>query len=129
MAVATPLGILFLVFLLQVKHFICDGPLQTTSMIADKSVYGKKMGLAHAGLHGLGSLVVLPIAGLSLGSAVIFALADCVTHYHVDYFKENFVKSRGWTPKDTFFWWSLAVDQAMHHFFYLAVAAVVVLRA
>ncbi len=126
MAAITPLGVLFLVFLLEIKHFIFDAPLQTSVMVADKAIYGKTMGLVHAGLHGIGTFIVLPIAGVAWAPAAILALAEAVVHYHLDYSKENFVKSKGWTPRDSRFWWSLATDQALHHFSYLAIALIVV---
>jgi hypothetical protein len=123
----TPLGILFLIFLLEAKHFFCDGPLQTSQMVADKAVYGKKLGLVHAGLHGVFSFILLPVAGAAWGLALILAIVEAVIHYHIDFTKENIVRSRGWTVTNRRFWWALASDQALHHFTYLAMGAVVVL--
>ena len=36
---------------------------------------------------------------------------------------------KGWTPRDKFFWWTLAADQTSHHVTYVALAAVVVIWA
>jgi hypothetical protein len=126
MAPLTPLGLLFLLFLLELKHFICDGPLQTRAMIAEKAVYGKPMGVVHAVIHGAASVAMLAIAGVSWGLVAGLALADALVHYHIDFAKENIVKSVGWTARDRHFWWALAGDQALHHFTYLAMAAAVV---
>lgn len=102
----------------QLKHFICDGPLQTLGMVVAKSHYGRPLGLLHASIHGIGTLVVLLAAGVP--AAVIFALADVVAHYHIDFAKENFVKRMGWSTSNGPFWWALSADQGLHQLTYLA---------
>jgi hypothetical protein len=118
-------AVLVLILLLQIKHFICDGPLQTKAMVDGKSIYGNRLGLLHAGLHGLGSLAAL--AWFGLGWKIVFALGavDMVIHYHIDFTKENIVKGRGWTVAMREFWWALAADQFLHNLTYLALAAVI----
>ncbi len=37
-------SVLLFVLLLQAKHFICDGPLQTKDMVHDKGIYGQPLG-------------------------------------------------------------------------------------
>lgn len=118
-------SILVLVLLLQVKHAVFDGPLQTAWMLAEKGTYGRMGGIAHAGLHGAGSLAALGIYGIAIEVALLLAAIDAVIHYHIDYAKEQVVKRRGWTPRDTYFWWSLAADQTLHHATYLGMAAVI----
>jgi hypothetical protein len=101
----------------QLKHFICDGPLQTLAMVQAKSHYGKPLGLLHSAIHAIGTLLVFLLAGT--GSAATLALADFVIHYHIDFTKENIVKYAGWTPKDGPFWWALMADQTLHYLTYL----------
>jgi hypothetical protein len=125
-AMMTNYAVLVLILLLQIKHFICDGPLQTKAMVDGKSIYGNRLGLLHAGLHGLGSLVALAWFGLSWKLVFTLAIADMVIHYHIDFTKENIVRSRGWTTITREFWWALATDQFLHHLTYLALAAVIV---
>lgn len=122
-------GILLLVLLLQLKHALCDGPLQTVWMISEKGFYGKPGGLAHSLLHGTSSFVALSWFGLPFGYAAALSLADAVIHYHIDYFKEVLVRRMGWTPRDRFFWWTLATDQILHHMTYIAMAFAVVMWA
>lgn len=129
MAAPTPLAILFLVFLLETKHFICDGPLQTKQMIAAKAIYGNPLGILHGSIHGAASFAVLEFWGIPWWLAGILALAEAALHYHIDFLKENFVKRAGWTVRDPHFWWVLTGDQALHHFSYLAMAAAVVLSS
>jgi hypothetical protein len=101
----------------QIKHFICDGPLQTLSMVLAKSHYGRPLGVAHAAIHGVGTLAVFLLGGLS--SALILALVDFVIHYHIDFAKENLVKRMGWGTDKGPFWWALSGDQALHQLTYL----------
>jgi Protein of unknown function (DUF3307) len=113
--------VLVLIAALQAKHFICDGPLQTKAMVVSKAKYGEKLGLLHSFLHGLGTLVVLLVAGFSVSIFVGLAALDFVVHYHLDYAKENIVKRAGLTTLDAKFWWALSADQTLHQLTYLAI--------
>lgn len=126
MSTWTPEGALWLVAGLLLKHFLCDGPLQTPSMVRRKASYGDPLGLVHAGTHALGSGLVILLAGAGAGLAAAMGLADGIIHYHADYLKETLVRRRGWTAQDSAYWWTLAVDQGFHNLTYIAIAAVVV---
>ena len=121
-----PFLLLGLVLGLQVKHFICDGPLQTKAMVDAKGRYGHKLGLLHAGIHMAGTLVVLWVFGMPPWFVTGFALADGVIHYHIDYTKETLVKAQHWTFSQPYFWWAYCADQGLHHITYLAIAAAAV---
>ncbi len=118
-----PTLIFLLLVLFQVKHFICDGPLQTADMVREKGHYGRPLGILHAAIHGAGTLCTLLVAGLVSGVApmlaVKLALLDFVIHYHVDFSKERIVRSVGWTTTQAPFWWALSADQMMHQLTYL----------
>ena len=122
-------ALLFLILLLQIKHFICDGPLQTKAMVDGKSIYGNRLGLLHAGIHGLGTIVALAWFGLDWKLVFALAFADMALHYHIDFTKENIVRIKGWTIAVREFWWALAADQFLHHLTYLAIAAIIVSSA
>lgn len=113
------LTVLFLVVAFQLKHFICDGLLQTKAMVKSKSKYGDGLGLIHAGIHGMGTAVILllwrPVGMAVLGLAVL----DFLLHYHVDFAKENIVKRAGWTIADAKYWWALSADQTLHQLTYV----------
>ncbi len=115
--------VLGLLLALQAKHFLCDGPLQSRAMIAAKGNYGAALGLVHAGLHGIGSLLVLWSFGLGIGWATGLGLAEALVHYHLDHGKERLVRAMGWSPRQRQFWWALGLDQALHQASYLAIAA------
>lgn len=109
---------LLLLIALQVKHVICDGPLQTLQMVRDKSTYGKPLGIVHALIHSVGSLVVLMLFGVPLIYAAQLVLFEFVLHYHIDFIKEKIVHHFGWYHADGPFWWALIADQTLHHMTY-----------
>jgi hypothetical protein len=118
--------VLGLIALLQFKHFICDGPLQTSQMVQQKSIYAAPIGILHSALHGLGSGVVLFFFAPSLAVAVGLAFIDFLVHYHIDYLKENIIKYFRWDFQDSKFWWALNADQTLHQFTYLGLVALLV---
>ncbi|MFO1033056.1 MAG: DUF3307 domain-containing protein [Hyphomicrobiales bacterium] len=123
------LPLLVLIALLQFKHFVADGPLQTAAMVRDKGHYGRPLGLLHAGLHGVGTAIALLVAGVGLKLTVVLAVMDTLIHYHVDFSKETLVRLAGWTPKDAPFWWAISADQLLHQYTYLLVAWIVFTNA
>ena len=126
MFAASPYLVLALVLGLQIKHFVCDGPLQTRAMVEGKRVYGQPMGLLHAGIHMVGTLLVLLVFGLPLWFVAAFAVGEAVLHYHIDFTKERTVKGAGWTITDAYDWWAFTADPVLHHMTYLAIAAAAV---
>jgi hypothetical protein len=123
----TALGILVLLVLLQMKHVVADGFLQTRWMLGSKGHYGSAGGLTHAGLHSAGSLLCLVSFGVPVTGVLVLAILDGVIHYHVDFAKTATVRLFRWTAQNTQYWWALAVDQLLHHLTYIAMAAAVVL--
>lgn len=113
----------------QLKHFVCDGPLQTLAMVKSKAIYGDHMGLVHAAIHGVGTLFVLACAGSAISTMLFLAALDFIIHYHVDYGKENIVKHFKWTTLDAKFWWALSADQTLHQLTYLGLVALALTAA
>ena len=111
--------LLLFVAALQVKHAICDGPLQTLPMIRGKRTYLGALGLVHAAIHGAGTLVVMVLAGVPLQLAVMLSVVDFAIHYHVDFGKEYLLRKSGWTTTDGAFWWAYGTDQMLHQMTYL----------
>ena len=97
---------LLLVAALQVKHFICDGPLQTLAMVEAKGHYGRPLGLLHSIIHAVGTALVLTGFGFAALTVLLLSLLDFAIHYHVDFIKENMVRKAGWTPSQAYFWWA-----------------------
>ena len=106
-----------------IKHFICDFPLQASPwMYKNKSTYGHAGGIAHAAIHSIGTFMVL---AYWLGAAAwVFALADMMIHYHIDWAKMNLNSKFGWQASTSeWFWILLGFDQLLHHLTYFAIVA------
>lgn len=105
---------------LLVKHAVADFILQTDVIFRQKGNYGAPGGIWHALIH---ILLTAPVfwlfPGGSAGLAAALLAAEFVIHYHIDWTKEQIVRSHGWTGKDTFFWWALGLDQLLHGLTYV----------
>jgi hypothetical protein len=120
--------VILMVFLvcLQFKHFLVDFVLQTRYQLINKGHYGHLGGIIHAGLHGIGTLLVL-IFFAPLEIAVLLSVADMIIHYHIDYFKVKINNAFECTPKDSEFWTLLGLDQFLHQLTYIAIVFVVIM--
>ena len=108
-------------FLLFIKHFICDFPLQATPwMYRNKGVYMHLGGIAHAGIHAVGTLLVLtPFLG---NIAIMYAAIDMLVHYHIDWAKMSVGKRYDLQPNNSErFWILLGFDQLLHHITYFVI--------
>jgi hypothetical protein len=125
----TPWSVLLLLTGLQLKHVVCDGPLQTLAMVTGKVNYGNPVGLGHSLIHAAGSLGVLLLLQVPAGMALPLAAADGAIHYHIDFIKENLVKSYKLSSRDRRFWWWLAADQGLHHLTYICMVGTLIALA
>lgn len=119
-----PMAILVL-FVLLVKHFVVDFPLQVEYQWRNKGTYGHPGGLIHAGYHGIGTFIVLSMVfGIEYWFFIlIMAIFDSVTHYHIDWAKMNWGNRDIQNPQ---FWTHLGLDQLAHQIVYLIIAAMCV---
>ncbi|HET6387853.1 DUF3307 domain-containing protein [Hyphomicrobium sp.] len=106
---------------LLVKHAVADFILQTDQIFRQKGSYGAAGGLCHALIHILltAPVFLFPGGGPMLAAALL--AAEFVLHYHIDWTKEQIVRSENWTPKDKYFWWALGTDQLLHGLTYIAI--------
>ena len=104
--------------LLFIKHFICDFPLQKYAWLyRNKGTYLHPGGLVHAGIHGIASWLIFVYLGIQ--NAYIYALADFLVHYHVDWAKMNLNAKLDLKPDNSeWFWILLGFDQLLHHLTY-----------
>lgn len=110
---------------LATKHYLCDFPLQTKKMLAQKGRYGADGGINHALAHGIGTLLIFLIYHESWRLAVILGFVDMFIHYHIDWAKVKLNDKLGLKPTDDRFWWLLGFDQYFHlitYFFLVTVA-------
>lgn len=105
-----------ILLLLFSKHFLIDFPLQTPYQYLNKGKYGHPGGLLHSGLHGLGTFLVL---AFFTPLAYLFAIADFLIHYHIDWAKVKINTHYGWKPTDDQFWTLLGLDQYLHAMTYI----------
>jgi hypothetical protein len=119
-------ALIAVLIVLQIKHFVCDYPLQTLYMLRNKGTYLHPGGILHSGVHALGTIssffVVTPT--LLLGIAIV--VGEFLAHYHVDWSKEQILRRRGYTAAQREFWWAIGADQLVHHLTYIAIATLLV---
>jgi len=117
---------LYLMFLLQLKHFYFDFANQTQTEIDNKGCYGSWLGiihsLKHATLTGLAVWVVLGYPGIPF--AISMAILDLVAHYHIDYVKMRFGTKDSSTKR---FWAEFGADQFAHQLTYILIIGLTVL--
>jgi|13_taG_2_1085334.scaffolds.fasta_scaffold00006_256 hypothetical protein len=102
---------------LMIKHYIFDYFVQTRYQFKDKHIYGGDGGMLHAGLHGIGSFIVLWSAGVGIWPALAVGfLLDTFLHYHVDYIKSSSLATANppLTPNDHQYWIMHGIDQGAH---------------
>jgi hypothetical protein len=102
------------------KHFVVDFPLQTKFQWSNKGTYGHPGGLLHAGLHAIGTQLVIYMIFDDMMLSTIIGFADAVIHYHIDWAKMN-LNARyqlGPTTSEKF-WWLVGLDQYLHALTYL----------
>ncbi len=117
--------VLLAVAYLMVKHAVADFFLQSESQRLEKGHYGATGGLTHSLTHiVLTAPVFVLLPGLGTGLTATLLAAEFVLHYHIDWTKEQIVRSNGWTSRDTPFWWALGFDQLLHGLTYVALLAV-----
>lgn len=118
-------------FLLFVKHFIVDFPLQVWSyQYENKGTYGHPGGLLHSGLHALGTFLIFfflfGFSSAAIYAAVFLAAIDGVVHYHIDWAKVKINRKNGWSPTTHHqFWVLLGFDQLLHSLTYLFLVSLV----
>ncbi len=123
--------IFLLLVLFQIKHFLCDFPLQGKYMLGKFKVHGWQVPLlAHASVHGAGTLAIIAIYSNHIHQLprymAALALADILVHFTVDRIKASPNLLGRWKPDNKYFWWALGADQAAHHFTHYAIISVLV---
>jgi len=112
---------LVLISMLMIKHTLADYFFQYSWMIKDKGTYGAPGGLAHSGLHGILTLIVLVLFGIPFVFSLMLGILDSVIHYHIDYLKSNIWKNKKLTPADQQFWVAHGTDQFAHFLTYVGI--------
>ena len=121
------LDIFLLLVLFQIKHFICDYPLQTQYMLqkANKDNWIKPL-LAHSAVHSIGTFIVVSFFNIKL--AFVLAFLDLILHFIVDRIKASPNIGNKWGIDKPYFWWALGLDQMAHHLINYVFIYIIVLK-
>lgn len=107
--------IIILLLAYQVKHFLCDYPLQTEYMLGKFKREGWILPLStHAGIHALGTAIIAFLF-LPLQLLVFVVLLDFIAHFIIDRIKAHPDVGGQFKPDQPYFWWTLGADQMAHH--------------
>ena len=107
--------IFFLLVVFQLKHFIADYPLQNPYMLGKfKDDWGFFLPLLiHSLTHGVITLAILFITANH--ELWWLFLVDTVSHFVIDRLKAGKKYLGRWGTNHPLFWWSLGLDQMLHH--------------
>lgn len=115
--------VLFLLLLLQLKHYYADFVIQTYSQTVRKGIYRDIIGISHSLDHIWSTMVVLlifsifyPISAISI---LVIAIIEGIVHYHIDWTKVKFGVKDLTKP---LFWNQFGLDQLAHQLTYLLMA-------
>lgn len=113
----TASSVLIILLAFQIKHFVCDFPLQKFPyMYQNKGKYLHFGGILHALVHAIGTAIICELAGLP-GWLV---LADFIIHYHIDWAKMKLNNKYKLSPTNSEnFWILLGFDQLLHQLTYI----------
>jgi hypothetical protein len=103
----------------ELKHFVADYLLQSGWMIGGKGSLTAAGGYAHAGIHAVGSAIVLLVARIPLPAVAVLVVGEFVVHYVLDFAKVAY--GRGIDPDQDAqrFWAMHGFDQLLHQLTYV----------
>ncbi|WP_194287147.1 DUF3307 domain-containing protein [Tritonibacter aquimaris] len=113
------MSLLLLLLLLQVKHMFADFFLQTPRMLSGRGVYLHVGRAQHAGVHIVGTALVLAVLSAPWGFLIAVCILEWIVHFHIDYGKACYSERKALTPTQALFWWAMGADQALHQITYL----------
>lgn len=111
-------AIIFLLFLLQVKHLVVDWLWQPEYEWKNKGTYGHWGGIRHALKNGLGTSLCFAFF-VSWPIGVYVLIIDTLVHYHIDWAKMNLNRINKWDANTPQFFQLIGVDQFLHQVTYL----------
>ena len=124
---ATIETVLLLILGLEIKHFVADYTLQFGWMIKGKKSLSHAGGYVHAGIHAMGSLIVLLFFGFPTWLILVLAIGELVVHYLLDFSKARFGDDFSSAEQPRKYWALNGLDQLFHHITYIAMAWLVVI--
>ena len=120
------LTVMVLLIGLELKHFIADYAAQTNLMMAGKADLLHPGGYLHAGVHILGTLLVLLLVMPPLWLIAVILAAEFVLHYALDYAKVHYSRGITAAERPKAYWMLHGLDQLFHQLTYAAILYAVV---
>jgi hypothetical protein len=119
----TTTGVLVLFILFLTKHFVIDFLCQNEYQWSHKHIWMHPGGQIHAGLHMIGTAVILLTTPyLPYDMAIVLGMYDGAIHYLIDFAKMNINIYKKWTPSNPQFWYLTGLDQFLHYLTYCAIS-------
>ena len=116
---------LLLLFLLAIKHGVCDLALQAVyCRPSNKHIFFSPRAMMHSLHHGVGAWIVL-IPFTNYLTAITLAVLDGISHHIIDFSKSTLVKNKNWTMEGKMYWVATTVDQNLHFSVYLLIVYLV----
>jgi len=107
--------IFILLISFQVKHFLCDYPLQTQFMLEKSKLHDWVLPLQqHCMVHATGTMIVLFLFA-DVKYLFLYAFIDFFLHFSMDRIKASPNMLGKFKPDNKYFWWALGGDQSFHH--------------
>ena len=114
------LTVLFVLVGLELKHYAADYLLQPSWLLGGKGDLAAAGGYIHAGIHVLGTAIVLLAAGIGIIAIALICLAEFFVHYAIDYVKYRYgrvdMAAAPWR-----FWALHGFDQMLHQLTYAGI--------
>jgi hypothetical protein len=110
--------VIFILILLQIKHWYVDFVNQSDEEVKHKGTYLDLRGIGHSFKHGLTTAAILGFFIVPVW-AIIMGILDFVLHYHIDWIKMNYGNPDITTKT---FWNHLGADQMAHQLVYIFIA-------
>lgn len=117
------MDILFLLLLLQIKHWYADFKIQTYMQTVRKGVWLDPIGISHSLDHAWSTMTALivyhfifPVTAVAI---FIIAITEAIIHYIIDYVKVKYGCKDNTKP---LFWNQFGLDQLAHQITYLLIA-------
>lgn len=121
--------ILLLVILFEIKHFICDGLLQTKYHLGKFNDKFKDYFLpliSHANINAVGAMAVVSLWYWITGGGKVPILLlleiyflELILHFIIDRIKASKKLLNRWTKDEPMFWHVLMLDQLLHRLCYV----------
>jgi hypothetical protein len=117
---------LFLLLLLQIKHWYADFVVQTYMQTVKKGVWLNPIGISHSLDHVYSTLAVLLIFSLFVPTSgiliIILAFVEGIIHYVIDFVKVKYGCKDNTKP---LFWNQFGLDQLAHQICYLLIVCLI----